>query len=180
MRTEGITRARVEQDGLGPAFARAEHVAIRKAAASSKTREAFERNATREQLGHVHVHRLEAGAVEAGRHLHLAVHALLAQDSHTRARARVHVGRCNVFFGVVRQVLEQTRVFGIGQCRKRFIGAGRVVAPALNLVAGSGPRLMQRSPLFVEQHGGALAYDEAVARRAYGRHGSAKHLHQRA
>ena len=124
----------------------------------------------------MHVHRLEAGTMEAGRHLHLAVHALLAQDSHTRARARVHVGRCNVFFGVVRQVLEQTRVFGIGQSSESLIRASSVIAPALDLVAGGRPSLVQDRALFIQQHVGALAHDEAVARGAYCRHGSAERM----
>ena len=168
----------MEQDGLRPAFARPQHVAVREAAASRDAREPFERNSARQQFGHVHVHRLEARAVEAGGHFHLAVHALLAQDSHARACARIQVRRRNVFFSVIRQVLEHAGVFGIGQRCKGFVGAGRVVTPALDLVAGGRPGLVQLRAQFVQQHGSALAHHETVARHAYARHRRAHAMQQ--
>ena len=69
----------VIQDGLGPALARAEHVAVGKSAAGHEPAEIRELHATGEHVAHVHVVRLEAHALEHRGHLDLAVHALLAQ-----------------------------------------------------------------------------------------------------
>ena len=77
---ELVARARVEQDGLGPALARAEHVAVGEAAAGGDALEVCERHASGDDVAHVHVDRVEAGAIERRRHFDLAVDALLAQD----------------------------------------------------------------------------------------------------
>ena len=81
----------------GPAAAGAEHVAVAEAAAGGEALEVVERDAAGDQVAHVHVERLEAGAVERGRHLDLAVDALLAQDRDLRradARVDVTARRC--------------------------------------------------------------------------------------
>ena len=88
-RRELIARARVEQDRLGPALAGAEHVAVREAAARRQPLERRQVDAAAQDVAHVDVERVEAGALEAGRHLVLAVDALLAQDRDARPRARV-------------------------------------------------------------------------------------------
>ena len=76
---ELIARARVIEDGLGPAFARAEHVAVGETAAGHESAEIRERHAARQHVAHVHVVRLETGALQHRGHFHLAVDALLAQ-----------------------------------------------------------------------------------------------------
>ena len=86
---ELLARASVVEDGLGPALARAQHVAVGESAAGHQAAEIFELHATREHVAHVHVVRFEADALEHGRHLDLAVDALLAQHRHL-AVARVH------------------------------------------------------------------------------------------
>ena len=81
------SRARgVIQDGLRPALARAEHVAIRESAAGDEAAEVVELHAAGEDVAHVHVVRFEADALEHRGHLDLAVDALLAQHRHARPR----------------------------------------------------------------------------------------------
>ncbi len=89
-RFELVARARVEQDGLGPALARAQHIAVGEAAAGREALEVLQAHAPGDDVAHVHVDRLEAGAVERRGHLDLAVDTLLAQDRDT---AGVHRGR---------------------------------------------------------------------------------------
>src|SRR5439155_3988206 len=69
-----------EEDRTCPAAPCAEHVAVGETAAENDALEAGERSLAGEEIGHVDVDRLEARAIERGRHLDLAVHALLAQD----------------------------------------------------------------------------------------------------
>jgi hypothetical protein len=71
-------RALVIEDGLGPPLAGAEHVAIGEAAAGDDAAVILEALSARQQVRHVHVVRLEPGAIERSRHLALAVHSLLA------------------------------------------------------------------------------------------------------
>ena len=84
---ELVARPRVEEDRPRPALAAAEHVPVREAAAGHEAREVGERDAARDQVAHVHVDRVEAGAVEGRRHLDVAVDALLAQDREPRPGA---------------------------------------------------------------------------------------------
>ena len=86
-RANSLARARAEEDRLGPALAGAQHVAVGEAAAGGEAAEARELDAAGEDVAHVHVDRLEAGAVERRRHLDLTVDALLAQDGDARPRA---------------------------------------------------------------------------------------------
>ena len=82
-----VARPGVEQDRFGPAFAGAQHVAIGKSAARGKALEVRQRHAAGDDVAHVHVERVEAGAIERRRHFDLAVDALLAQDRDARPRA---------------------------------------------------------------------------------------------
>src|SRR5690606_13538910 len=77
---ELVAQGRAFQDRRGPAAAGAQHVAVAEAAAGDEAVEAIERGAPGDEVAHVHVDRGKAGAVEADRHLDLAVDALLAQD----------------------------------------------------------------------------------------------------
>ena len=86
----------LEQDGLCPALACSEHVAIGESAAHDQTAEILEPRASCDQVGHVNVVGCEAGSVERGRHLDMAVYTLLAQDCDARSRAARDVGRRDV------------------------------------------------------------------------------------
>src|SRR5690606_18188352 len=65
--------ALVVENRLRPALARAEHVAVREAAAHDQAGVVAEVPALREEIAHVHVVRLEARAGERRGHLALAV-----------------------------------------------------------------------------------------------------------
>ena len=80
-------RALVEQHRLRPAAAGAQHVAVGEATAGRDAADRCQVERAREHVAHVHVDRLEAGAVEGRGHLVLPVDALLAQHRHARARA---------------------------------------------------------------------------------------------
>src|SRR6185437_13858520 len=77
-RGEGVAELGVEEDGPGPSAAGAEDVAI------GEADEGGEVGAAGEQVAHGDVDALEAGAVEGGGHLVLAVDALLAEDGDAR------------------------------------------------------------------------------------------------
>ncbi len=89
-RLELLACARIEQDRFCPSLPSAEHVAVGKAAAGGETLEILQADAPGDDIAHVHVHRGEPRAVECRRHLGLAVHALLSQYRHPRARAASH------------------------------------------------------------------------------------------
>ncbi len=93
---EEAAHARVEEDRLGPALARAQHVAVAESAAGDESVIAVESRAPVDEVRHVHVDGRESGAVEGRRHLDLAVDALLAQDRDPRPPARRDVGRRDI------------------------------------------------------------------------------------
>src|SRR5205823_1467193 len=105
-RLELAPRPLVEQDRVRPAASAAEHVAIGEAAARGEALEARERAASGDEVGHMQVDRLEAGAVEGGRHLDLAVHPLLSQDGDARPLA----GRNGNLFFLESEMQRKTRV----------------------------------------------------------------------
>ena len=74
---ELVAQAIVEQDGLCPALPGTQHVAIGEATASRKAVEIGQINAARLQVGHMHVHRREARALEGRGHLELRIDPLL-------------------------------------------------------------------------------------------------------
>src|SRR3546814_321457 len=67
-----IARPRIEQDGLGPAFAGAQYVAIGKTTTGGKSCEIFQADAAADDIAHMHVVGFEAGTIESCRHLQLA------------------------------------------------------------------------------------------------------------
>ena len=119
---ELLARAGVVEDGLGPALAGAEHVAVGEPAAGHEAAEFIELHATRQHVAHVHVVRLEADALEHRGHLDLAVDALLAQHRHARPR-RVDERRGNVFVRIEGQRDIETRRAGIAGRREFFARA---------------------------------------------------------
>jgi hypothetical protein len=102
-----IGQRAVEQDGLGPALARAQHVAVGEAAHGDDALEVIQLGTARDQVAHVHVDGREAGLVHHVSRLDVRVDALLAQDGNARTHAggderRGHVlDRSKVTFGVM-------------------------------------------------------------------------------
>ena len=76
---------------------------------ATKPREVGERAPPGEDVAHVHVERVEAGAVERRRHLDLAVDALLAQDRDRRPRAGRDERRRDVVVGIERRAAARAR-----------------------------------------------------------------------
>jgi hypothetical protein len=83
---EHVLRACVVAERRRPAAARAEDIAEREPATRDGAAAVGEIDATFDEVGHVDVDRVEAGARERGGHLDLTVDALLAQDRDLRAR----------------------------------------------------------------------------------------------
>ena len=71
----------------------------------------------------MHVDRPEAGAIEGGRHLHLPVHALLAQHRHLRPRAAIHERRRDVLGGIEREMRIQPRIALVEDAVVFLVGA---------------------------------------------------------
>jgi hypothetical protein len=100
---ELLAHGRVEQDGFRPAFTRAEHVTVGEAATGDQPLELGERAPARQQIGHVHIVRLEAGAMQDRGGLDLAVHALLSQHRNRGPRAARDVRRRDVGLRIERE-----------------------------------------------------------------------------
>ena len=81
---EHCLELRVVEDALCPTRTCTKDVAVREAAASDDSSEVCEVDCAAEQIGHVHVDRFEACAVEGESHLVLAVYSLFAEDRHLR------------------------------------------------------------------------------------------------
>ena len=81
---EGVAELVVEENCFGPAAAGAEDVAVGEATAGGEADEGGEVGAAGEEVAHGDVDAFEAGAVEGGGHLVLAVDALLTQDGDAR------------------------------------------------------------------------------------------------
>ena len=146
------SRARaLKQDRLGPALARAEHVAVGEAAAGGEALEAVERHAPGDDVAHVHVDRLEAGAVERRRHLDLAVDALLAQDGDARPRPRDE-RRGDVLVGSNVSAADRPGIAGVEDAVVLLAARSRGCRAALHAVAWSrdqaraGRRASRRTP----------------------------------
>ena len=87
VRAELVAQPPIEQDGLGPALPGTQHVPIGEASAGDEAPVLAERGAPADEVGHVHVVRLESRPVQHRGHLDLAVDALLAQHRDTRPGA---------------------------------------------------------------------------------------------
>ena len=94
--------------------------------------------ATLDQVGHVHVITIEAGARECGRHFDFRVHALLAQDCDLRPRAGGDIGRGDIVFGIERYVGRQGMRSGDDRIAL-LVGATRIIATHLHRVADRMP-----------------------------------------
>src|SRR5207342_3247045 len=116
------------EDRSGPATAGTQHVAVTEATAGDEAGEILQPRAPGDQVAHVHVERIETGAVERHRGLDLAVDALLAQDRHLGPYAGRDVrrgdvsGRIEPEFRAQPRRIEPTRRFTL------LVGALGVVA----------------------------------------------------
>ena len=98
-------------------------------------------------------------------HLHLPVHALLAQDRDARARAaRDERGR-DVQVGIERQRDGQPGRGGVDPPFLLLVRAGRIVAQRLQGVGGLRPHGAQAGARLVEQDVGAATDHHALAAR---------------
>ena len=160
---EFVTYALVEQHRLGPAFAGTQHVAIREAATCHQCMELLQVTTARQQVAHVNVYGIEAGAMESGRHFDVGVNALLAQYGNFRTRTGRNVRRCHVFLWGEGQIDVQTWVIIVFLGFVLLIGAFRVVAQTLHLPGGFGPPGTQRAAAFAEHRLVARGDNETIA-----------------
>ncbi len=116
-----------------------------------------------QQIAHVHVHRVKAGAVERRRHFNVGVHPLLAQHRHFRASALGDIRRGDVFLRCEGQLHVQTGILFILLGLMFLIGTRRVVAQALHLPGGFRPPGAQRIAAFAVQRLAVLGDDETIA-----------------
>ena len=105
---------------------------------------------------------IETGAGKGGGHFHLAVHALLTQHGDF-GLVTADKRRGDVFANIKAQIGKQAAAAVVAQQSKFTVGAGGIVAQALDLVAGFAPSFLQFEAAFVQQHGVAVVYHQAVA-----------------
>ena len=137
--------ARVEQDRLRPAFAGAEHVAVREAAAHDQAAEVVEAAGVRSNRSVMCTsYGDEAGAMERRRHLDVTVDALLAQDRDLRPRALGDVRRGDVLLRLERQPRrsdpDRSGSIAAANCSRAHCG---IVAQLDHAEARLGPRAAQ-------------------------------------
>ena len=156
---EFVAGAGIEECALGPAFTGSEDVAIAEATAGHEAAEIFQRNASADDVGHVDVHGLEAGAGEGGGHLDFAVHALLAEDRHGRANGGIGHKRRRRLKSDFRR---QTGVGAVEAEGVLLLGAGRVVAEARDTAGDVGPDVAEGAEVLVEDFLAAALDAEGV------------------
>ena len=140
---ELVAGARVEQDRFCPALACPQHVTIGKSAAGCKSLVVPQAGTPGDDVAHVHVHRGEARAVERRGHFHLAVHTLLAQDCHLRARSALDERSSDVLGRVESKPGVQARIVPFHVALEFLSRAIRVVAQALQVITRLRPGAAQ-------------------------------------
>ena len=164
----------VHQDGPRPAEAGAEHVTIGKAATGDQTLEILETDAAGQNVAHMHVDRGKAGLVEGGGHFVMAVDALLAQDGNARTTADLRVNLSEILLRIEGQLRRQAGIGDVEDAVEFLLGAARVVAHGLHLVAGLGPGTLQVNALFT-QHALGVAGDADFVPFVHGAHEVVRH-----
>ena len=91
----------------------------------------------------MHVVSIETGAGEGGGHFDVSVHALFTQDGDFGFCAAVDERRGDVFVYIKLHVGKQCAAVVVANQGKLAVGAGGVVAQALDLMAGFLPGLLQ-------------------------------------
>ncbi len=150
-RREVIAGPRVEEDRLGPPLACPQHVSVGKSAARGKRIEKSKRYSARDQVAHVHVVRVETGAVERRSHLDVAVDALFAQHGDFRARPRCNAGCSGIVALVERQHRRKAGVAFVLYSIELLLRGLRIVAQPLQRMRRGGPRPMQIDARLIEQ-----------------------------
>ena len=140
---EVLAEGFVVQHGLGPAATGTQYIAIGEPATGHQPLEIFQLHAASQQIAHVHINGVKTDTVEGRGHLGLTVNALLAQNRHLRARARVDHGRGQVLGHIEGQAHVQARVVAVRDGIKFLTGTIRVIAQGLNPVAGFRPDAVQ-------------------------------------
>ena len=107
------------------------------------------------------IHRLETGAVEGGGHLQLTVDPLLAQYRHARLEPAGDHGRRYVLI-VIEAELNLHAGIGLGNARKLFFRAGRIVAQGLHLGTGLRPGLLEFYPAALKYRFARPAKDDLL------------------
>ena len=158
---EGVTQAVVIQHGLGPAATSTKHVAIGETATGHQAFHVVQIDVTGQQVAHMHVHGGEAGTVKSGRHLGLAVDALLAQDRHL-GPGTADEWRRYVFAHVEGEPHVQAWIIAVRDGVELLAGAVRVVAQRLDTIAGFRPEPLQTATGPLHQDGAAQAYPHHI------------------
>ncbi|ABM42454.1 conserved hypothetical protein [Acidovorax sp. JS42] len=171
-------QALVEHDGARPADARAQRVAVAEAAAGHHASKLRQVGTAGLQVGHVYVERLEARLGEGVGHLHMRVHALLAQHRHTRARACGDVRRGHVVQWVERELHVHAGVCGITGRGVLAVSAGGVVALLADLPAHRVPHLVQVRQTGAEHGLGIAPHLQLALARIDGRGQRARLAHE--
>src|SRR5690606_17727228 len=97
---ELTTSPAVEQNGLGPAFARPQRVTVGEAPAGRDQLELIQSHPTFDNVAHVNVDGGETGPVKGGGHFNLAVYALLPQNRGLGTHAGINEGCCYIFIDI--------------------------------------------------------------------------------
>ena len=124
----------VEEDGLGPALAGSEHVAVGEAAHRDHAVEVGELRAAGDQVAHVDVDRGKAGPVHRPSGLDVRIDALLTQDRHAWTHASRDEGRGDVFARIEAQRRRDARAGFVEQAVVFLVSAVRIVAQARNVL----------------------------------------------
>ena len=148
----------VVEHALGPAGTGAEDVAVGEATAGDEAGEVLEVDAAGEEVGHVDVDGVEAGAAEGECHFVLAVDALFAEDGHFRGadvfRSLGRWGSLEVEkFSTSSEVeggFDEDAVVFFEEGVVFFFGAGWVVAFGLHVVGEFGPSAVEGGDGFAE------------------------------
>ena len=140
---ELFARARVEQDRFRPALSGAQYIAVGKSPAGNEALETRERDPSGNDIRHMNIDGLEAGAVERRGHFHLPVHALLPQDGDLRAHAAGNKRCSDVLRRIEFQFGMQTGIGRIQDAIEFLLRAIRVVAQALEVIRGLRPGPLQ-------------------------------------
>src|SRR5215210_4626872 len=94
----------------------------------------LERNAPRDDIGHVHVEGGETSTFKCGSHFHLTVHALLAQNGNPRTHAAADERGGYVVSRIERKPDVQTWIRGIENAVVFLPSALRMIAQPLHVI----------------------------------------------
>src|SRR5690554_7097954 len=111
-----------EQDGFCPAFTSTENIPVKETTTGNHTLKPVQPDAAGQNIAHMYIHSIEAGAGECCSHLHLPIHTLLTQNCNGRSNTRVDIRCRNIILGIVSQGYTQARIM-VPVLRDRMLGA---------------------------------------------------------